>query len=702
MPSYSKKLRAIAFRRRLVLGAVVAVLVILAAVPMAQMLSRGGWSLLKISFFALFVLLFVQVAFSTVVAAVGWWLLRSRPDPIQISGAIPMKDIPEELPATAIVMPIFNEDVNRVFQGLRTMIESLQKTGRGEAFDFFVLSDTSDSNCWIAEEKAWFELCKQVEGFGRVFYRKRRIQLHHKSGNIADFCRRWGASYRYMIVLDADSLMTGESLVRLVALMEQRPWTGIIQTMTRPVLGASLFQRMEQFSAFVYRPIFATGASFWQLGDSSFYGHNAIIRLRPFMRHCAMPELPELGPLGRRIMSHDTIEAALMRRGGYEVWQVCDLEGTYEEGPPHLLASLQRDRRWCHGNLQHVWFLFERGLRMSGRFNILTGIMAYANSPLWLLSLVLGVLTAVHEEKVRPGGSHGFLTSGVLYGCVMGFLFLPKILGALLIMRSPAKRKCYGGRIKVALNVTAETVYSMLLAPILMLFYTRFVIATLCGLKVAWKPQTRSDEHGPSWSAWIDVHGIHMVLAFAVVAWLVNRHPALLPWMLPVLAGPLLAIPFSRITASQRLGLRTRNAGWFVTPEEIAPPAELRSLEDPFLSPANPFFHAEKYANDYGLLQAILDPYINAIHVSLLRQRKETGLRTREYMALLADRMLLDGPYAISPGEKRTLLWDADAMFFMHQKLWGSPASHLHEWWQAAFRNYVESGALSVRRNVNV
>jgi membrane glycosyltransferase len=274
-----KVLRDQAFRRRLFLASVVFLLVILAAVPMGRMLSHSGWTMAKAVFLALFIVLLVQVVFSSVVAAVGWWLLERGEETSPLSNAAAAPDT--DLPATAIVMPIYNEDVNRVFQGLRFMNQSLQKTGRAGAFDFFILSDTSDTNCWIAEEKAWFELCKETQGFGRFFYRRRRVRLHHKSGNIADFCRRWGAIYRYMIVLDVDSIMTGETFVRLVGLMEERPSAGIIQTSTRPILGQSLFQRIDQFAAFAYRPLFVAGMSLWQLGDATFWGHNAIVRLKP-------------------------------------------------------------------------------------------------------------------------------------------------------------------------------------------------------------------------------------------------------------------------------------------------------------------------------------------------------------------------------------------------------------------------------------
>jgi membrane glycosyltransferase len=701
----SRTIGVLAVRRRLFLSCLVICLALVGAIPMAGTLALGGWTILKVSFFAIFLVLQIQVAFGFAGAMLGWWLLRSGCDKIRINCQTMPSALPAELPAVAIVMPVYNEEVSRIFLGLKIMYESLQQTGWSEGFDFFILSDTSDLNCWIAEEKAWFELCKQVNAFGRIFYRKRRVQLHNKSGNIADFCRRWGANYRYMIVLDADSVMTGASFVQLTRLMEENNRVGIIQTSPRPILGRSLFQRIEQFAAWVYRPVFAAGANFWQLGDATFWGHNAIVRLKPFIQYCAMPELPEVGPLGKRVLSHDTIEAALMRRAGYQVWQAYDLEGSYEESPPHLLASLQRDRRWCHGNLQHLWFLFERGIKTVSRFNILNGIMAYSSSPLWLLSLILGVLVTMNQDHgaagalarmFRPG-----IVSGALYAYVMCLLLLPKVLGAAILMKSTEKLKLCGGGIKVALGVAAETIHSMVMAPVLMLFYTRFVLASFSGTEVRWGRQVRSDAQGPSWTTWIATHASNLVLvliAAVMTAWL---RPSLLLWLAPVLAGPILAVPVSRMTASTNLGLEAKTRGWFVIPEEVAPPGEVAKLEERVTSPQNILLGSREYAPDYGLLQAVLDPYINSVHVSLLRLRTESSVRTRENMTLLADRLLLQGPNALTSAEKKALLWDAEAMLAMHETLWSSPASHLHEWWQTAFRHYVESSALSIRRTVH-
>ena len=401
------------------------ILVWLGAMLMALRVSENGWMFGGLMLFVLFVGLLAQAVYGFTLALTGWWLLRHGGDPARLNRTLPLNAVPDRLPATAIVMPICNEDVSRVFQGLRVMYESVQATDRGDTFDFFILSDTSDSTSGSPRKRPGLS-CAQVQGFGRIFYRKRRRPLHHKSGNLADFCRRWGAQYRCLMVLDADSVMTGAAIVRLASLMAANPQVGIIQTHSKLALGRSLFQRINQFACQAYGPLLVAGANFWQLDNANFYGHNAIIRLQPFMKFCAMPELPPSGGLGTRILSHDTVEAAFMRRAGYEVWSAYDLAGSYEESPPHLLASLQRDRRWCHGNLQHLWFLFAPGLTACSRVNILLGIMAYVSSPLWLLFLLLSPLLFI--------GGHPPVAGGLLFAYVMGLLLAPKFLGALRII----------------------------------------------------------------------------------------------------------------------------------------------------------------------------------------------------------------------------------------------------------------------------
>jgi membrane glycosyltransferase len=666
-----------------------AFLLAFSGILMAARISAHGWTIAAAGLFLLFLVLQAQIVYGFCLAVTGWWLLRRGGDPVRINQTLPANAMPGQLPPTAIVVPIFNEDVGRVFQGLRVMFESLRATGHGDNFDFFILSDSADLNVWIAEEKAWFELCKQVQGFGRIFYRKRRVTLHHKSGNVADFCRRWGVCYRYLIVLDADSVMTGPTFVRLASLMERHPQAGMIQTFSRPVLGQSLFQRLNQFAAHLYGPLFVAGANFWQLDNAGFYGHNAIIRVEPFMKYCAMPELPPSGKLGTRILSHDTVEAALIRRAGYEVWQDYDLEGTYEEGPPHLPASLQRDRRWCHGNLQHIWFLFSRGLTMPSRVNILIGIMAYLSSPLWLLFLLFSPVLFI--------GGNVPVQNMFLFACAMILLLTPKLLAAERAIASPERRQAAGGTAKIILSTLAETVYSMLLAPILMLYYTQFVWSSFFGGSTGWGRQKRTDEDGPSWRECIVVHAAHTVLAIGAASLAAVFVPAMLPWLSLVLAGPIVAIPFSHFVASNKLGLSSRRHGWFLIPQETNPPRELQQLEAPFAPQVDGRTPLLDGVEDFGLAQTVLDPRLNSIHVSLLHGRQQVLPHTHARLIELCDQLLRQGPLALSPREKRVLLWDAEAMLTLHRRLWSSPATYWHQWWQDAFRNYLESLASSAK-----
>ena len=254
-----------------------------------------------------------------------------------------------------------------MFAGLEATYRSLGATGRLEEFDFYVLSDTRDPERQVEEEAAWADVCRAVDGFGRIFYRHRRNNIKRKSGNIADFLRRWGRNYEYMVVFDADSVMAGSTLVRLVGLMDAHPAAGIIQTVPTMVNRETLYGRVQQFASRAYGPMLAAGLHFWQLGESYYWGHNAILRVEPFMRHCALSRLPGRPPFGGEILSHDFVEAALMGRSGGEVWIAYDLPGSYEESPPTLLDELKRDRRWCQGNLQHSRLLFADGIRAGHR-----------------------------------------------------------------------------------------------------------------------------------------------------------------------------------------------------------------------------------------------------------------------------------------------------------------------------------------------
>lgn len=693
-------------RRRLIAFALCSAIFLAGFAPMADVLATGGLNVLEILILCLFAILFSLVAFGVTLSILGFWTLWRGGDPLRITQTAPADSDVSPLPSTAVVIPIFNEDVPRVFHAIRAMAESLARTGRGESFDFFVLSDSTDPNHWLEEERTWLELCRDLNAFGRVFYRKRRLQLHHKSGNIADFCRRWGANYRYMVVLDADSVMTGPALVRLVELMERNRSVGIIQTAPQMVLGNTLFRRIQQFAARLYGPVFMAGAHFWHLGGGNYWGHNAIIRLKLFMAHCALPELPKLGRIGGRILSHDTIEAAFMRRAGYGVWFAYDLDGSYEEGPPELLASLQRDRRWCQGNMQHLLILFRRGLRLSSRIHILLGIMAYASAPLWFLSIVVTTIAAIigWRESVPHTYAHLWqepaFKSVLLFAYVMTLLLLPKFLGVVSWTWHRSGLAPFGGAVRVGLSVLSEVVFSTLLAPILMVFYTKFVLAALTGATIKWGKQKRGEER-PTWAELWALLGGQTLLAigaWAVLGWVA---PQVIPWLIPVLAGLTFAVPFARFTASRPLGEQARAHGWFLIPEETAPPIELAGLNQAVSARQSPFFDQPAYAQHLGLLEAVLDPYLHAIHVSLLRLREPAPDKARIYTEELRTRLLAAGPDSLSPEERNNLLWDPEALITLHRELWAASASQLHPWWQQALRHYNESTEIATRRQVN-
>jgi membrane glycosyltransferase len=674
---------------------------------MADLLWRGGLSGLEIALLVLFVILFAHVAAGFCTALVGFYVINRGGDSSRVTNTLsPDEDPP--LASTAIVMPVFNEDVSRVFEGLRVVYRSVQETKKLEHFDFFVLSDSNQPNQWIQEEVAWLELCKQVGGFGKIFYRKRRQSINKKAGNVADFLRRWGRRYRYMIVLDADSIMTGRALVQLVALMERNPSIGILQTAPRIVNGETLFARMQSFASRLYSPLFLAGLNYWQQHEGNFWGHNAVVRVQPFIEHCSLPDLPGSEPFGGRILSHDFVEAALMRKAGWGVWLAGDIEGSFEEGPPTLIDSAKRDRRWCQGNMQHAWLLTARGFRPANRFHLLMGVMGYVSSPLWLLFMMLctihvfaqvtaplpdGGLSAETHTSIF-GYQFAVPTALALFAFTLLLLFLPKVVSVVVTLGRPEESERFGGRRRLVASALLETLISALLAPINMMFNAKFVLFTLLGQGVSWVTQRRGTEgDGTDWREAIITHGgqTGFGLVWGVSSYIIS--PPFFFWLSPVVIPLVFAIPISILLSKTGLGRWARGVGLFLTPEETFPPYELKRLHQNLAECYRHLSPIEPLRADYGLMQAVLDPYVNALHVALLRQRKQTD-ESREWFTQLRERLLRDGPGKFTVKEKMALLMDAESMITLHRELWTCPAEDLAEWWRLAMRQYnVLTGA---------
>ena len=628
---------------------------------------------------AIFPLLFSQIAVGFILALFGFFdRLRGGDRHHLMRGAWREKESSIPLAATAIVVPVYNEEVARVSKAIANMWHSLEKTGQIEHFDFYICSDSTDADHWVEEECAWLSLCQKLNAFGKIFYRKRRHRINGKSGNVADFCRRWGKRYRYMIVLDADSVMIGPTLVRLVRAMEANPAAGIIQTQPYMVLGKSLFRRILQFSSHVYGGLFSQGCSMAQMSSGSYWGHNAIIRVAPFIEYCDLPLLPVPDPGKRHVLSHDTVEAALMRRAGYGVWIAYDETGSYEEGPPNLSDMLTRDRRWCAGNLQHFWFLFARGIEMGSRLQIWIGLMGYLCSPLWLAFLLAGsfgaysrmrFLTLSADPEDLGAATHS--NAGWLLAMTLVLLFVPRILGFLTTL--PRARQ-FGGGFCMLISALLENLVSLLMAPVLMMFHTIFVLLTVLGLQIKWATQNRADK------------GLSFIHCLALYGWLTCLGAVTYPiavyylgnasvWLLPIFAGWVLAPLLAWATSGSRLGLLFKRCGLFVTPEEVNAPPELQGLND-----------AEEDAPDVTAsplwIQALLSPYVQAVHLSLVRQGSSHNSEApTQSLADLREKLIREGPQSINPGEKLRLLWNGETVFWLHQELWARPQAQLHPSW---------------------
>ena len=638
---------------------------------MFDIVGARGWTPIEVVETGLFGLLFTTLAFGFAQAFLGYLVLAEGQERLKITNTL-KEDTP--LASTAVVMPVYNEDAETVFGNICALYNSLRERGELDSYDFYILSDSTDPAKAVEEELAWSDICRQTSGFGKIHYRRRKLPVNRKSGNVADFCRRWGHRHRYMVVLDADSVMTGAAVSSLVRLMETNPRAGIIQTMPRLVKAETVFGRIQQFASRLYSPIFAAGLNFWQQDAGNYWGHNAIIRVSPFLTSCGLPVLPGKEPLGGRVLSHDFVEAALMRNAGWEVWFGYDLDGSYEGLPPNLTEYVKRDRRWCQGNLQHMWFLLAQNIRPISRIHLVQGILAYSSAPILVLFLLLGALQAGLDHLHEKVGIFPAASAGVLFLMTLMLLFGPKVLSLLHLFSRPKELAAFGGPVRALLGVILETLFSIFTAPVLVWFHTRFVLRNIAGKTVTWHTQTRGGGAGPRW---LHIVGEYWALpvvgaALGVMAWWIA--PSYLAWVSPILLGLLLAIPIAqfsgRIDSFRQL---------FLTPEELQPPKELCAPFKLQLRDGDQFVHA------------LLDPFYNAVHVSLQRGRETSTSSNDGYIISLANRLFKEGPGSLTPQQKRALLGDGQTLAWLHNLIWKTPSGLMNSEWAKALAQYRSS-----------
>ena len=537
-----------------------------ASTQMVGVLQIDGLTWREAAILVLFAILFAWIASSFWLAVFGAWARWTKAD------LLPLKPAAETSAArTAILMPVYNEDVARVFSGVRAIRESA-----GPDFDFYILSDSTNPASWVAEEIEWQALKQELGEEARVFYRHRARNTGRKAGNIQDFCENWGQLYDYMVILDADSLMTGKTLTRLVGLMDTNPRAALIQAPAQLVGRHSLFARIQQFSSSVYGPIHTAGLAFLQGPDGNYWGHNAIIRVHAFMQHCGLPRLPGKPPFGGEIMSHDFIEAALLRRAGWDVWMAPDIGGSFEEPPPTLLDYLIRDRRWCQGNLQHLRIVFAQGLTLPSRLHLAMGIMSYVSSPLWLLLLIVSAIDMMNAAPPPPADTillHPSLALSVSHAAelvilvvaTLVLLYGPKLLAVIAVLEDPRASRAHGGAGSVIWGALWESIFSTLMAPIVMLQHSWYVVSILAGIATGWNAQTRTDRALPLALA-ARQFAPHTLIGVAATVILWSAAP--FNWFLPLLVGLWLAIPLVIVSSSPMLGLAARREGLFLVPSE--------------------------------------------------------------------------------------------------------------------------------------
>lgn len=531
-------------------------------------------------FLILFSINFLWISFAFAQALLGF-LLHLKPRLIKQSEQ-------QANFTTAILMPVYNEDPVRIKAALKVMRDDLLAKAPGK-FAFFILSDTNKADAWIAEEQAFLDLVNKDTSACPVYYRRRQHNTERKAGNIGDWVQRWGAAYEAMIVLDADSIMSAQCMLTLTRRMAASSSVGLIQTLPTLVHAKTLYGRLQQFANHCFGPIYAEGLSAWHGLSSNFWGHNAIIRTRAFAQSSHLPILPGTAPFGGHVLSHDFIEAALLRRAGWGVRFDTDIQASFEEAPPSLIDVMIRDRRWCQGNLQHTPFMLAQGFVLPTRLHIFSGLMSYLSAVFWLSLIVVGLAIAVQATYVRPEyfanpslfptwpmfDSERALT---LFIVSMAIVLAPKFFGWFAALINIRRCLQFGGPLMLTLSTLLEMILSALYAPILMVHQFAVVIGIFRGKDSGWMPQSR-DDGALSWAAVTRAHIGHTLfgILLAVIALVLSKE--LFYWMLPITGGLILSIPLSWISGGAQ---RTKLVKWFGllrAPEEKYPAAILSAFK---------------------------------------------------------------------------------------------------------------------------
>jgi membrane glycosyltransferase len=573
--------------RRMLFAILFAVTMAGSLVLAALALSPGGLDLIDCALLLLFAVTLPWMVAGFWNAVIGFLILRFTADPI--AAVIPMAaQIRGDEPvtaSTAILLCIRNELPERMIRNIEPMLAGLQAAGCAARFHLYVLSDTSDARIASTEQASFAALTSRWQGRVAITYRRRTVNTAYKAGNIREFCGRWGRQHDFAVTLDADSLMTADAILRLVRIMQANPRLGILQGLVVGLPSTSAFARLFQFGMRLGMRSYTIGSAWWQGDCGPYWGHNAVLRLKPFIAHCELPLLSGDGEAARHILSHDQIEAVLMRAAGYEVRVLPQEDLGWEENPPTLIEFIRRDLRWCQGNMQYFRFLTLPGLAPVSRYQLVLAILMFIGSPAWIGLLVLGTLAAACADT--PAGFIRPDAGMALFVGVMVMWFSPKIASAIHVLLEPDLRRGSGGAGLFIFNYAIETLFSILLCPILWVGHTIFLIGLLFGREIGWIGQTRDDHAVPFMLALKNLWA-HTLLGVVALAVLAIAQPAAIPYVLFLAGGPALAIPFAMLTSWPAFGSFAVRTGIGRLPEEVERPAVLLDLGLPAIELAAP------------------------------------------------------------------------------------------------------------------
>ena len=549
----------------------------------ALALAPGGWGLLDIAALLLLAVVLPWMVAGFCNAVISSVIMRFAADPsAEVLPAIRRVRGDEAIIAsTAILLCIRNEPPERIIRNVEAMLAGLDASGWGERFHFYVLSDTNHVDIAANEATQFSKLAERWRDRIAVTYRRREANTGYKAGNIRDFCERWGSRHDLAVTLDADSFMPADAILRLVRIMQADSRLGILQGLIVGLPSTSLFARIFQFGMRLGMRSYTIGSAWWQADCGPYWGHNAVLRLQPFIKHCVLPLLKDTEE-ERHILSHDQIEAALMRSAGFHVRVLAREDLGWEENPPTLLEFMRRDLRWCQGNMQYWRLLSLPNLKPVSRYQLILAILMFIGSPAWIGLLALATIALVSNE--RPANFIAADDGILLLSWILVMWFAPKIATFVDLLFRRDARRAFGGAGFIIANLVVETIYSILLCPILWISHTIFLLGLLFDRQVGWIGQVRDDHAVPFRSA---LSGLwpQTLIGWIVIGLVSATQPAALSYILLLAAGPALAIPFAMLTAWPSLGRFAARIGIGRLPEETATPEELRHLSLPAIRP---------------------------------------------------------------------------------------------------------------------